>query len=231
MRTRYNYILYGELNDVTRKITVIDGQPYYESSGTNSQHAGIWFPFVMLKGTTPIMQAPDKFTHKAIRTIFGEQSPLGASYFFKYETCTLISSYHEEEFVQRLQGRIPNKNTLLTSLRLTSLACPSRQILLAYPCLTEKDKNEAEVNRIVLADQAEFLTADPDIVNEWLIKAGAIDVNELLAESLTQPLDDDLNSALSTCDATLFSSRQPTPLTPLQHGLTTGDLRQVFKRI
>jgi hypothetical protein len=211
-------------------MTVIDGRPYYESSGTNSQHTGVWFPFVMLKDTSSIVQVPAKFKPQAIKTIFGEQSPLRVGYFFKYEISALLHGYYEEAFRNILEGRIPDLNTLLISLRLTRVDCVSRHILLSYPLLTEADRIDVELNRIELEKQPELLTADPAVVNQWLINAGALDINELLTESLTQPLDVINDTGESVHKPSLFSSSH-TAKEPILHALTTGDLAHVFKRI
>lgn len=46
------YIIYkSHTNEIMRDITIINGQPYYRSTGHNSGMEGTWLPFVMLRGT------------------------------------------------------------------------------------------------------------------------------------------------------------------------------------
>lgn len=230
MKTRHRYIIInGDISrhDVSRKITVVDGQPFYESTGVNSGHAGIWFPFVMMKGTVPITNTPDKYHPEAIKKLFGDHSPLDATYFFKYEASTLADSYSKEEFKVVLEGRIPDKTTLLTSLRLTPSSCPSRQVLLTYPCLSDIDIIETS-NLICLADEPDFETIDPDKANRWLIDAGAKDIADFFTESLTQPLEDECN--LTTPRISLFSRSSSCNENKRQRASTTGNLDYQFKR-
>mgnify|MGYP006879919084 CR=1 FL=1 len=138
-----------------------------------------------------------------------------------------LSKKHKEEFKVVLEGRIPDKTTLLTSLRLTPSSCPSRQVLLTYPCLSDIDIIETS-NLICLADEPDFETIDPDKANRWLIDAGAKDIADFFTESLTQPLEDECN--LTTPRISLFSRSSSCNENKRQRASTTGNLDYQFKR-
>lgn len=44
-----NFIIYRSGSDVDRKITVVNGQPFYQSSGYNSGYEGTWLPCLFLE--------------------------------------------------------------------------------------------------------------------------------------------------------------------------------------
>ena len=53
----YPYIIYLSENragkPLSRRIVVIEGQPYFESTGTSNpsrNYPGMWYPFVSIKG-------------------------------------------------------------------------------------------------------------------------------------------------------------------------------------
>src|SRR5438552_3546715 len=56
MQTRIPFIILGKGQN-QRKIVVINRQPFYQSTGINSHHKDVWFPFEMLKGSIPLTNA------------------------------------------------------------------------------------------------------------------------------------------------------------------------------
>ena len=67
-----------------RSIVVINGQPYYQSTGINSNAPGVWFPIFMTQGTHKknfknLAKTAPQFSDKNLWAFFGE------NYLHKYE--------------------------------------------------------------------------------------------------------------------------------------------------
>ncbi len=162
------YIEYRSPNSGNvRKMTVLDGQPYYQSTGDNSGMPGAWFPFVMLKGTKALNYAalPDNYQQGLIH--FLESAP--EYYIIKLEI--------REDKRETGSSYLPLKKTLIASLRLGG--CASGGEVFDQTVLDETEKRLAQ-DSIVLAEECIFTSEDTDRINLWLIYQGAVSARDLM---------------------------------------------------
>jgi len=159
-----------------RKMLVIDGQPYYCSTGTNSTHEGVWFPFMMMAGTkSAYLGKLPSFLRKSevkerIKTANSQHIVKFARVYF-YDPPEVFYRLDEEKG-KHLISRLPTKTTAMTSVRLSGDKFPKagRDALMAnlffheHPVLDE---------RIPLESKPVFVTSDPDAINTWIISQGA----------------------------------------------------------
>lgn len=215
METRCFYAVITHKNIIQkRRMTVIDGQPFYESTGTYSGISGFWFPFVMLKGTIFPCQYSPELNMDSLKKIFSQDN-YDQNYLIKYEYNVLATSHQDLKFNHVINGRIPNKNTLITSLRLSMQHNFFKQILLEYQNLLNQDEIKFILENPIKLQQINCSEIQvPDAINQTLIQMGAINIEFMLTEQLTQPIDDEPSN----------SSHSVSMWKPLQKALTTGNI-------
>lgn len=159
-----------------RKITVIDGQPYYQSTGVNSQEPGKWFPFIMLKGD--VRDQPHNieilYQYNLNQLAHTLTTPgYGPLYLMKYDIYSVSSKFEKKLHIDLYDGRIPTKATLITAnqLGIDTGETFSKEILETY--LNDEEIEQAKTV-IQLADRPEFQTDSSYLINNWLIQHGAI---------------------------------------------------------
>ncbi len=164
------YIEYRSPNSGNvRKMTVLDGQPYYQSTGDNSGMPGTWLPFVMLTGTKPLNYAalPDNYLRSFAVLRFLESTP--EFYLIKLEI--------NEDSRETSNSRLPLKKTLIASLRLGGGVFDDE--VFDQAVLDETEKRLAQ-DTIVFAEKPIFTSEDADGANLWLIYQGAVIASNLM---------------------------------------------------
>lgn len=161
---------------------VIDGQPYYESTGANSENPKIWFPFVMIKGTKPIdlEKLPPYISQEAFNRNWKKKN--------KRYIKKLLDRYVKaprlfpkqpdlKSAERKFNHRIPTKETLIISARLTGDKFPQKKLVAAG--LSAKEL--ALTKKIIpLKPAPSSITKDPDEANRWLINQGAVIASNVL---------------------------------------------------
>lgn len=172
----YKFIYFrSKASGNVRAMTVIDGQPYYKSTGKNSGEPETWFPFISVKGTKPILfkNIPAEFQPYWLRQAY-VSSAFPSQYIVKFESSYLVEP---DEDLSRWCGRIPTQKTLITAKRLSGDKFPT-----AAQNILEERKLSDQITPIKLAKRATFLTEDPDEANLWLMSQGATLAKDLLFE-------------------------------------------------
>lgn len=216
METRCFYAVITHNNAIQkRRMTVIDGQPFYESSGSYSGFPGCWLPFIMLKGSILPYQYPSQLNTGSLNKIF-RHANYNENYFIKYEHNVVAPTDQDEKFTHVINGRIPNKKTLIISLQLTMQNNIFQKMLLNYQHLLTQDEVKFILENPIKLQQNHCPEVHtPDAINQTLIQMGASDLELMLTEQLTQPLDEP-PSYLSH-PASIWKQ-------PLQKALTTGHI-------
>ncbi|CEK09870.1 hypothetical protein [Legionella hackeliae] len=157
-----------------RKIIVVDGIPFYQSTGKNSGARDTWFPFVTLRGNKEptIPEDLTEISSTYLSYIF-DNSP--ENYIIKYDTTWVKTDLPQVMF----DGRIPTKKTLIISSRLNP--SPDEEALTAAG-LTPSEIALAQ-DKITLAAESEIVN-DPDAVNEWLITQNAEIVSKIFGKKI-----------------------------------------------
>ncbi len=192
-----DFITMGSKDDLhnARRITVIDGQPYYQSTGINSKNSGCWFPFVMCrgKGELDLKGLPPKFDQKAAQKtmgiINGNPEGYGPGYLIKAPEFLgkrdLPCSTKYGKKLNYLLWRLGLKEFLMDSSRLN----PDYY---GFDTLQKVGLNQDQItsakNPVELEDTG-FYTKNPSEVNMWLISQGATYIKDVLPEeqSLSLP--------------------------------------------
>lgn len=161
-----------------RKIVVVDGQPYYESTGRNSGKPNVWFPFIMLRGRVSVHEIHSSlFSSKLSKKINEKENKhylvKVLRHYFKETVVTLPVDKEDKITLKRNSF----KNHLITAARLTGPTFPEQTLIKA--CLTI-DEIKLAREPILLEDKPRFSTHHPHIVNRWLIENGAQTISELL---------------------------------------------------
>ncbi|HHT0592145.1 TPA: hypothetical protein ACTXXA_001816 [Legionella anisa] len=162
-----------------RKMVVIDGTPYYQSTGKNSNLPSTWFPFVMVRGTEQLNEynIPSNF-ERNFSILDSYSRDQVDHYIVKYNMDCIRSDFPDPEIMEILLGRgIPTKKTLLTSCRLNCENFDLKTLKLAG--LNKKEISLAE-KLFVLEANPEIID-NPDEVNDWLIAHGAKLAAEILS--------------------------------------------------
>ncbi|QRN03982.1 hypothetical protein GH742_08940 [Legionella sp. MW5194] len=168
------FIIYKSLHSGnSRKITVIQGQPYYQSTGVNSGNKDLWYPFIMIRGTREVNidELPPDYSRV---TFSAAMHLLEANVLVKYEACYLIQERKKSDLLpnELHQGRLPTKSTLIMSSRLSGGHVFESAELKAYG-LTESEITRAHTP-IDFDSQALATLTQVDEVNDWLITQGAV---------------------------------------------------------
>lgn len=158
---------------------VVEGQPYYQSTGRNSGCASIWFPFIMIKGNRPI----DKLKIPAMYKPSFYNQDKKPTYIIKIlrhylQTEVDILPHDKEDRI--IKNRNPLKTTLITAARLTGPLFPESTLIKA-----KLNAEEIELARtpLVIEDSPIFSLQDPDKINDWLMNQGA---PKILSEIVVQ---------------------------------------------
>ena len=176
----HSHAIYLENALNRRKMAVINGQPYYQSSGYSSGCKGIWFPFIMFKGTTPAQL-------DNLPSFLCKQELVKCSYNYPNYIVKFAAPYFKREpsvfpqanlKVDEFAARLPTRETLITSIRLGSVI-PEKRLISA-----NLDQKETQLSKdlITLSETPLFATQDSDKINRWLISQGAVIVSDLLPE-------------------------------------------------
>lgn len=192
-----------ELSCITyagRKVTVIDGQPFYESSGINSGIPGIWLPFIMVledfqvlsdaDGTYQSIHAPNRLYGPYLRRRILENQQDDADttgYFLGFNNNVVNPLLTECLSAQTLEALHPGlsrflilKNHLITSIQ---LGCA------LWENIPEKKlqhllKLQDHELRFLRKNAASIPTKPDEIVspselNAWLLAQGAQDITAI----------------------------------------------------
>jgi hypothetical protein len=180
-----------------RDITVVDGYPFYRSTGLNSSHEGCWLPFIMLRGTIPLdslhlEQIPKIYSPDKLRTHIQEfDENFGENAQFNLIKPTVLSDnlpnsekriVPSDNFSEDFSQRLALKRFLIISARLNRKSYNAKQ-------LKEADISSEEMTYIKspIKLQSAGYFSDVDKVNEWLVKNGASYLNGVLhGASLSQ---------------------------------------------
>ena len=152
-----------------RKMIVVDGQPYYESTGKNSKCPSIWFPFILLKENRPLDKSNLPVRYKP--DFYPRHRKSG--YIIK-----VLRHYLQEEVEtldtdgkdKIIKKRNPLKTTLITAARLTGSLFPESTLIKAK--LNEQEIKLARTP-LLIEDRPVFSTQDPERINDWLMRQGA----------------------------------------------------------
>lgn len=201
---KINYIRYtSPRSGNSRLITIIDGQPFYLSTGNSSNMEGLWLPFIMISPNTPIEPAAIKFLPKQLKSYCLRElilTPI-TGVFLKIERSTVKVKYFDMEseavdavlnryfnknddadIAQGMAGRIPRKSDLINSLRLLT-SKSDQQLIPDLIKAAELNKEQQKLinNPFSLADNPQLTTENPAEVNQWLIANGAKDVANIFS--------------------------------------------------
>lgn len=161
-----------------RLITVVEGTPFYCSSGVNSGHSVVWFPFLMLVGSKQI-RIPTGYqsTYKisAINFIFGCNEN---NYIMKYSTNILQQS----DIDDLCDGRLPTLESVRISLALGSNLNEIEEFSKVKSKIDLAQITPIKLNRDALHYES------PDQVNEWLVKQGAVFASQVLTAETRPPI-------------------------------------------
>lgn len=159
--------------------TIIDGQPYYQSTGTNGSFPGIWFPIIMVRGTKSINldKLPENFNKKEFlidwKTYQHSSWIIKELQVYRKNSCRVFIKDVPDEFV----AKIPSHKTLITSARLSGHLFP--QTILHSAGLTATELKLVS-NHIPHAKKPTLVTENADEINLWLENNGAQLLKELI---------------------------------------------------
>jgi hypothetical protein len=195
-----------------RDIVVINGQPFYRSTGNNSKLSAVWFPFICIKGNqeaikkeniSALIQA-DQLGSRFIKALLDSQ--LSDKYIIKYETKfkeaynPLINQWLASEGSSLQKSPIAQLLNRCVTLECLALSCSLGGGIWDdsnyNSLIKEKFFGDNNPVRIKLKETAVFNTEVPNKVNEWLVKSGAFHVSELF--HFDEPLADQTNDVRAT---------------------------------
>lgn len=185
------FIIFGV--DELSRIAVIDGRPYYQSTGINSKMPGIWLPFFGVNNRNkPInitkLTQNQRFTREyaiagihghnddaLIKAVLADAVPVNPPQWCKlsYQIKTQDQKIEKGTKSVQLFDRLFLKVDLINSLRLTDApkyGCDTAAIV-KDAGLTATETQLAN-NKIILDEKPVMITTDSQSVNEWLIQQG-----------------------------------------------------------
>ncbi len=169
-----NYITYKSVDGLFRKITVINGQPYYQSSGKNSDSPEVWFPFLMVVGSKQIQLEHDSlainYHCEQISKVFNNMT---IGYVLKHEFLKDSAP----------SNRFPTKETMITSLQLGS----PLNLMRKYRLLGDENLKLTEDSIELVEHTNNAIISDPDDINNWLVQQGATFAKTVLTNSCRFP--------------------------------------------
>lgn len=207
-----NYIVYqSPITGAIRKMTVVDGQPYYQSTGRNSGVPEIWFPFIMMSGTKPIMSIPEIYNQDSIKAAKVKPSIKDPYYIIKLSHTTLkapdIARVENDAILA--STRMPLKSALIASSRLTGINFPERTLINAR--LSPEEFKLAQ-DPFIMEEKPLFTSRNPDDINQWLIIQGATGVPTLLQKSIKvepeKPIKAELGFFAKYCCCCFYSDKK-----------------------
>ncbi|CAN5410260.1 hypothetical protein BH10PSE19_BH10PSE19_15770 [soil metagenome] len=168
------HIIYHIPGEVERKITVVDGVPFYQSSGLNSKLPGAWLPFMLAKGIKVVhfKTVPTGYNKKVITAYFNStESPYTMLKLTRLVVDTIdfpprVGS--DGQYIE-LDCRMVRKCDYITATRLASGVPPDlgREISLT------PEQNAQMAEPLLLETKPQFTTDHPDKLNAWLTAQGA----------------------------------------------------------
>lgn len=173
-----NYIIYRS-NEDDRKITVINNQPYYCSTGKNSRNLGRWYPFLGIKGAS--ISINNEAAKLKETTLDQFENAWMNKVGFVFKGSYIQGTPIPEHFDDNEKNRVFNKENLLNSIRLGGRDSINQEILDKY--LQEKYISEdtlEKIEPIQLNDSADFISTDPYEMNNWLKNEGVSIPEEIL---------------------------------------------------
>ena len=208
--TYHRYIIYSDGDeDYKRLITVVDSQPYYLSTGSNSGMANTWLPFIMCRGTfytvdSMFISIPSKFNKEPMKErlshTYNSQQLLKVVPESLYKTeidltdkqiekinnalkNELISKADEHDIYSdySFKGRFIRRKDIINSIRFGGGIWGQQKFKNKIHSIIKPNNNEKTKLklRIILSDTPDFTTANPDQVNKWLIENDAEDIYDL----------------------------------------------------
>lgn len=205
-----------------RLFIVVDGQPYYRSSGVNSGLEGTWLPFIMCKSSfkqdCSSLDVPEHFVLQSWKKVFGNDQAYIPGYIIKYSLYIIKSNYFDldisvlneilaksvKDNPEKSNNRITRKQHLITSARLGGGMWNDKKIegRIFQALLNDMEIEQAKIK--IDVDVENFSRVyDPDSLNLWLIRNGASDVydfallNEESNKFMTTTVLGDLNNLYS----------------------------------
>ena len=182
--TMIPYIEY-ESKEGTRRIVVINGQAFYQSTGNNSHYPGCWFPFLFIHGKTftNLTLLPSYFDRYLAQLCFDNPPHNHVGWLMKYSPDLLHEDYRPSSIFadDNLYSRMPHlAECLVPAMRLTEKGkFPEFEAALS----SLKPAERALVNQpLKLNEESELVTTVPDKVNEWLIEQNAIVASKVLPD-------------------------------------------------
>lgn len=175
----YPFIIY-DTHEGRRKMVVIDGQPFYQSTGGSSGKENCWLPFFLISGKKPINVdlLPDHFNKQMSALILQGNNFHGwimkfSKQFLKNPPPGIFTS-------PTMNLRMPClKECLIPALRLTGRTFPEieklDQVLTKEECALVDDP-------ILLNQEEDFRTDNPEAINQWLVDQGATVARGLFPE-------------------------------------------------
>jgi len=192
-----------KLNNESRKMAVVDGKSYYCSTGHNSGHPNLWFPFLLLHGTKPINydRFPDYLSKESIKHCGYKH----ATYIIKFQANYYLPTQGEifrglNPNTDLFAIRFPSKETVIVSVQLSGKYFPQDKFDLVDFSLDEKIRI---TQRIDLEDAPVKTISNPDEVNEWLISQGA----EVVSAALSNREEKEIKTQAITEKSPLFFNK------------------------
>lgn len=177
----------------SRDIVVVNGQPYYQSTGRNSNWKDMWLPFILIKETDNL--AYGKIKSDKLRENLEAQNEL---YFnghitkltadavdgdLKAPECTrkVAGSYidhmlgiHSVIKTDIFSGRIATKESFIVSLRLNPMKRKmsfTDDVLRKQYALSEDEIKQ--INTPFIIRHEGISSSEPYVINQWLVEQGA----------------------------------------------------------
>ena len=166
--------------DELRDLLVVDGLPYYRSTGVNSSLPGKWLPFFGIRDADTL-PADILFSTRAILSKMGDgfvqasfsdpRAPVG--WLIKFRRDAFICETPEID-AEPLSLRIYTKKDLITSVRLSvgeNKSVSDKAILVALGLnAAEIEESQIALNLEKMPDKT---TSSPKEINAWLLEQGA----------------------------------------------------------
>lgn len=173
------YIVYIT-NGGSREIAIVDGQPYYKSTGISSGSAGVWFPFIMISDSKPaqMMKKLEVISdtigvYQLADLLFLQYNHIG--YIIKYDNFNLQKSIPDIDkgalYPEIQDDRIPCKSNLIASSQLGG----GQQFSDSIFKKAKLSESEIQLARIPIqfSEKPNNILSDPALVNQWLLMHGA----------------------------------------------------------
>lgn len=201
------YIVYKYTNPETkevevRNITVVEGRPFYLSTGKNSELPGAWLPFIMLTGERKRLRefiqknkndrycnfGPFTISKRHFISALVNTSPM---YIIKNDFEKIVPSDGDfyinqnhfksvSQIPNKLSERICTQVNLLISIKLGGDFWKTRIDSVNFDRIAPKVSNLWNYNeKFEFEDEPEFETDDPSKINNWLAHHGASYIGEV----------------------------------------------------